>query len=813
MLNTYLTLSLRNLLRERIYAVINILGLSLGVACFLIIGLYLHMELTFDRFNADHERIYRLTETYANSARNDSINTGGALAATLQSEFPEIENTVRFREYSYSASEFLFRYQDREFFEQDLLFADPSVFDIFTFDIREGDPRTALTEPGTIALSASMAQRYFGEASALNKILSTDLMEYRVTLVFEDLPQNTHLPYDALVSLSTMSRINPRELEALGANQYYTYLQLRAGASAEAFNRQSPAFVEKYAARLGPAEGLSYYLEPLANIHLGSGVNQGGRPVGNRFIVFIFSLTGFFVLTIAGINYINLATARSIRRAKEVGVRKVLGAGRRELVAQFLGESFFYTGVAFIVGMCLAELILTTSTLEQMLGYELSLASVNDPLWIAGGVATLLLLGLVAGLYPAFYLANLLPVTTLRKQSTAPGRGALMRQMLVVLQFVISIAIIASTFLMYAQLNYVNSYSLGFDKDNKLLVRLYGADAIGRAHQRLNQLTSPSVIRGASIIDSGSVPGSRVGEGWPTGAPGDNEANAPLVDRIYVDSSFFDTLGIELLQGRTFNELIVTDQTDAVIVNTALLEEMGWTDPVGSRVWLGNPRQGGKTIVGVVNDFHTMGLQQQVQPLLISMANTDYSGLSDTQRAEQIQTLMLAIEPGAEADAIRALQAQWREIDLVHPFEFQWLDDNLNAMYLSEGRQMQLIGVFSAICIFISCLGLLGLASFTTQQRTKEIGIRRVLGATIGNIVLLLFKNTFYLMLIASVIATLLSYTAITQWLEGFYYRIDINPLMFVQATVIALVTAFTTMATQSWKVANQNPIDALRHD
>ncbi len=809
-----LNISLRNFYRDKLYSVINIIGLSLGVACYLVISLYLNMELTYDRYNENRDRIYRLAETYSNSVLNDSVSTGGALGPLLEREFGEVVSSVSFREYSYDASEFLFRYEDSEYYESELMYASNSVFDVFTFNVLEGDPRTALMEPGTIAISSSMAQRYFGESIALNKILQTDTFDLRVTLVFQDLPQNTHLHYDALVSVATRNSIEPRELESIGGNQYYTYLLMEEGYDPNEFVEISDQLISQYGDRLGFADSLSLFLEPLTSIRLQSTIPQGGRPQGNSFVVIAFTFTALLVLLIAGINYVNLATARSIKRAREVGVRKVLGAQRSELITQFLGESFLYTGIAFVAGLGIAELALSMPSLQQIVGYDLSLLSLvqGDQIWLLGIITTFLLLSIVGGLYPAIYLANSLPVESLKNGKHSSVAGVTLRQFLVMVQFAISIAVLAVTQLMYSQLEFVNSYSLGFSKDNVVLIPLRGADAAENAQRVLNEVVSNPGFVSGSIIDTGSVPGSRMSEGWPTGAVGNNQ-EYEILDRLYVDSNYLSLLDINLVSGRDFSDDIPTDYTSAVIINETAVREIGLIDPIGSAIWLGGPRNPARTVIGVVEDFHTLGLQNATAPTLITLVSSDYTNLSDIDKAGVQRTMMIRVAPAAIAPALEYLESRWPDIDRTHPFEYQFLDVNLSEQYLSESRQMQLVTIFSMVCIFLSCLGLLGLTSLTTQHRTKEIGIRKVLGATIQNILVLLFRSTFFLILIASVIASIVAYSAVDRWLDSFYYQVAINPLVFVYSSTLVLLVAFLTMAGLSYKTARSNPIQALRYE
>ncbi len=576
----------------------------------------------------------------------------------------------------------------------------------------------------------------------------------------------------------------------------------------------SDQLISRYGERLGFADSLSYFLEPLTSIRLQSAIRQGGRPQGNSFVVIAFTFTALLVLLVAGINYANLATARSIKRAREVGVKKVLGAQKSELVTQFLGESFLYTGLAFVAGVGIAELALSMTSLQQIVGYDLSLLSLvqGDPIWLQGIIATILLLSLVAGLYPAIYLANLVPIQSLNDGKSTAGVGVTLRQFLVMVQFAISIAVLAATQLMYSQLGFVNSYSLGFSKDNTVLIPLRGASTVENAQRVFNEIVSNPSVVSASIVDSGSVPGSRTREGWPTGTP-NNAQDYEILDRLHVDPSFLSLLDINLVSGRDFSNDLPTDYTDSVIINENAVREIGLSDPIGSAIWLGSSRNRARTVIGVVEDFHTLGLQNPAAPTLITLVGSDFADMSEIDRAGVQRTMMIRIAPAASASGLDYLESLWPDIDLTHPFEYQFLDAKLSEQYLSESRQMQLVTIFSMVCIFLSCLGLLGLTSLTTQHRTKEIGIRRVLGATIQNILMLMFRSTFYLILIASIIASITAYFVVDRWLDGFYYQVEINPIVFVTSSMTVLLVAFITMASLSYKTAQTNPIEALRYE
>ncbi len=807
MFNPNLKFLTRSLFREKPYVLINIAGLSLGVACFLIIGLYLHIELNYDRHNEDHEQIFRVVEAHENIGTS-SVNTGRRLGETFVQDYPQILSSATFREYSFSRTETFFRTDDVAFYETEILYADSNVFDVFTFDILEGDPTTALINPGSIAVSASFAQRYFGDGSALNQVIRTDLADYTVRLVFGDLPQNTHLAYDALISLSSAPN---RDDLFIRDNQHYNYLLTIEGFTPEDFEEISADFVDRYSDQLDGAANLRLFLEPLADIYLLSNTSMGGRPLGSIFALYAFSTTALFVLIIACINYINLATARSLRRIREVGVRKVLGANRGQLIAQYLGESFLITALAFVIGITVVEFVLSVTSLESLLGYQLSILTLLQPAFLVSAVASLLVVALASGLYPALYLGKILPVAGLKEKGISGEKGYMMRQVLILVQFIISIAIISSTFLMSSQMDFVLNQFMGFSRDNKIVIPVRGADAIENVVLAMDDLGSRPSITGVSLVGSGSYPGGRGLQGWPIGAV--DEPGSTLFDRIYVDESFIDVMDIQLALGRDFDLSIVNDATEAVIVNESAVREMEWDEPLGKRLFLGSRNGAQATIIGVISDMHVRGLQSQIRPLAVSFDRIDVTSASSTTRMLTNRSLIIDMDSGSTGEILQYLESRWADIDPLHPFAFNFLDETLNRFYFTEERQMQLIGLFSGICIFISCLGLLGLSSYSTHRRAKEIGIRKILGATVSNIIMMFFKGTFYLMSAAAFVASIVSFIVVSRWLEGFYYRVEIDPLIFLQSTIIALFVAFVTTASQSWKIAQANPVEALRYE
>lgn len=811
MFKNYLIVTIRGLQRNLGYTLINLTGLAVGIACFVILALYLESELTYDQHYDQHKNIYRVTAELETNGKVDlTAITSREIGPLLKKDYPEVNDYVRFFPASF-VGRLILRYEELSFYWDDIWLADENVFEIFSHEIIAGDPKTALRDPLSIALSESMAKAYFGDTNPIGKSLRTDTGAYKVTLVFADLPENTHFKYNALLSYNRLKAflgpdVNiPQELWNISD---FTYLLMEDNYDVGDFNSLSTAFYERYMKEIGKQRNSSFkfYLQPIAEIHLDSTLLYD-EPTGNKFYIYAFAAIALFVLIVACINYMNLATARSIRRAKEIGMRKVLGARKRQLVGQFLGESLMFAFVSLFLATLLVHIVLNYTSISNLLGKHLVFSLIERPALLIPLMGLGIVVGLVSGLYPAFYLSGIKPIAALRGDSrTGAGNGGYLRKTLVLLQFTISVSVIACTILMAIQMHYVQSKPLGFDKENLLLITLRGADIIEKAPFIKGDLEINSRI--LDVAGSENIPGEIIGLNL---VEVDNDLGVmegQTFNRIGVDSDFFELMGIELIAGRNFGA--DTPSESSIIVNETAVKKMGWRDPLGKRIHSGPFKN---KVIGVVKDFHFHSLHHPVEPLFIHMATSDFSDFDRLNKAIMVQTLMIKVSEEDVAGTIRFLENKWREYDPKHPFEYRFLSDVLDQLYDSEQRQMQMIGIFAGICILISCLGLFGLASFTTAQRTKEIGIRKILGATPGRIILMLFRDIVGLILIASIVASAISYWVIANWLVGFEYKQDINLFVFLLATTLAIAIAFATVALQSYKTVQENPGKSLRYE
>lgn len=801
MFKNYLKSALRNLLKHKAYSFINIAGLAVGLACCLLISLYVKDELSYDRYHAKADRIFKVV---MDSRRPDKESkfalTPAPLAEALARDFPEVETTTRLFTFF---GEGLVKYGDKRFNQPGIYFGDSTFFAVFSIPLSSGDTKTALVRPNTAVLSETAARKYFGTEEPLGKTLSlNDDFDVQVTGVMGDIPANTHFHCDVLIALTTtrMSR-NP---SFITNNNFHTYAVLRPNTSPQALEAKFPEAIKKYAAaqvaaRFGQtfeeytAAGneTKWTLVPITDIHLHSNREYEIEANGNITTVYLFATIAAIVLLIACINFMNLATARSANRAKEIGVRKVIGSNRPQLLLQFLIESLLLSFLALLVALVLVELLLPT--FNQLAGKQIETSFFANATSIAILFGVALLVGLLAGGYPAVVLSAMRPALVLKSASSVSKSGAWIRRGLVVFQFAISVALLAGTFIVHNQLGFVLNRQLGFDKEQVLVVKR--ASVLERQHEAFKQklLQNPSVVNAAT---STTLPGKLFGRSTYQ-ALGSPVENTYAMHEMYVDENFLPTLNMALPAGRNFSREFATD-TSAVILNEAAAELFGWTDPLGQALTQPGDSLWRANVIGVVKDFHFESLHKKIQPLVI-LHQPFYQYLSIRVRPENITT------------TVQAVETLWREFVPQQPFEFSFLDQDFDAQYRAEQRTGKIFSIFAALAIFIACLGQFGLASYTIQKRTKEISVRKVLGASVASIVGLLSKEFVKLVVIAMLIASPLAYYIMNRWLQDFAYRIDIGVMTFILAGSIALMIALLAVSLQSVKAALSNPAKALR--
>lgn len=805
---THLKITLRNLRREKFYAVINVLGLAMAIICTFLIGMHVTNELTYDRHVEGHENIYRATLDLTNNTGTTTFaQMSHFMAPALAAQNPAIEAFVRFRA---QPGQSLIHVQGEPYYWDNVYEADDNVFVVFDHKAVYGDMQTALIAPNAAAISNRFNQIHFGGADSIGETITVNNRDYRVALVYEDQPTNTHFKYDVLLSINGLAYPEPAALPmSLFTVSTYTYFVLTDNYTAADFSEFFASYWEDTNGELLRGAGLSnaMHMTPIADIHYGPSIEYD-QAVGNTFIVYAYAVIGALILLVACINYINLATARSAGRLKEVAVRKVLGVKRGALIAQFLLESVCIALTSGVVALAGLEVLVQSGVAELFSGV-LQPAVYREPVLLASVLLGSVVLGLVSGLYPAFYLSSRFVMPGSVRHSNNRSESFL-RRLLVIFQFAVTVSVIACSLLIVAQMRYIQNAPLGFDRDNKLVVDVQGVDLIERTPVLTDRLQSLPQVAGVTLTALDPGVESYAGN-WQL-ENNDGALEPYFLSFQNVDSRYLDVMGMELVAGRFFT---AEDARNLVVVNETLVVQMGWTNPIGKRTGMPANAQGSEIVGGVVRDFHFTGLQEAIGPLILRQTNPGfYSAVTNPeQRAAQSARITIALTDNIDLELLNRLENIWREVIPELPFDYRYLDDIIREQYDSENRILDIIAWFAAICILISCLGLLGLSAYTTERRTREIGIRKVFGASVGQIMTTLFRNIFVLVCIGSVIASVLSWYVINAWLQNFAYRDEINLLVFPAAAALAILSAFLTMALQSWNTIRRNPVHALRYE
>ena len=800
MLKNYFKTALRNLKRQKVYSFINITGLSLGLSCCALIALYIHFELSYDGFHDKAENIYRIIEIETESGKKQySAGTPAPLAPTLSEEFPEIASVVRIFHPSW-IEKWRISYEDRTFFEEGVFFAEPSILEVFSFPLIQGQQEDALKEPHSMIITREMAQKYFGHSDPLGKVLSVHGVQTRITGITQDVPPNSHFRFKFLVSFATLETPGFRNvvydmLDNWRSHNFYSYLLLREEASSVELQEKFLPFLERHFHQ--KISDYDLYLQPLKEVHLHSknfsyDITDATSDIA---YVYIFSAIALFVLIIACINYMNLTTARAANRAKEVGTRKIVGANRAQLIQQFLGESIVLLFIALTIAFMLVSLVLPV--LNSLTGSQFSVDP-KDLLYILGLLlAASLILGSAAGIYPALFLSTFQPLNTLRGKLYPGMKRVHFRKTLVVVQFALSISLIIATLAGRSQLNYCLSRNLGFDKENVISIPVRDVRTILEFESiKAGFLQNPEIL---SVARSSSLPGKTIGR---RGFLPEGNMWAPRYS-MFVDHDFIPTMGMDMKEGRNFSREFSTDVEDAYIVNEAAAEEFGWDSAVGKRLFWKGDRNGKGAVIGVVKNFHFKSLHQEIEPLIFHML-PEKSGFSYVVMRIRTQNILSLLE---------GVKKSWEEFFPGVPFEFIFMDAHMNRLYETEMRLGRVSGIFTFLSVIIACLGVFGLATFLIQQRTKEIGIRKVLGAKSSSIVVLLSKEFVTLVVMSNVIAWPVAYFVIYRWLQNFAYRIDLSIGTFLFAGFLALIITLFSVGYQSVKASLIKPAGALRYE
>lgn len=805
MFKNYLKIAWRNLRKHKAYSAINVAGLALGMACCILLLLYVQNELAFDAFHEKADRIYRITETESSPEKSERHFpfTMGPLAPALTGEFPEVVSAVRLRD-RFGTGRFSARYGERHFYEGDYLITEPSFFEIFDFKLLQGEAKAVLQEPLAVVLTQTTAQKYFGNENPLGKVLTTDRFgELHVTGVMADPPRLSHLDFNMLVSFATLeaNRGWKQFIDSWDSESFITYVLTQQPVDVAAFNARINAVVDRHRGE-SPQNLRQVALQPLRDIHFHSAHLEfdRNRDQGDISYLYVFAAIAFFILFIACINYMNLATARALKRAKEIGMRKVAGAFRSQLVGQFLGESILFSCLSLLSALMLVELVLPS--INAFSGKDLALNFDRH-----GGTMILILtalaffVGIVSGSYPAFYLAKLSPTVLFKGDSHAPAGATRLRRVLVVTQFAVSIIMIIATVAAAQQLRFIRTKNLGFNQEQLVVIDINSGSARRNHFSIKNEMAKIPEVTHVSV--SSRVPGE-----WknlmqiaavPVRAP---SATAHTLYYVGIDEDFLQTFEIDLQEGRNFSNTMSTD-TSAIIINEIAARLLGWTSPLGEELSVPASKFRGR-VIGVVNDFHFQSLHEKIGPLILGHWDNPI---------QAIDYFTVRLRPENLPRTLTALQRVHERFDQTTPFEFNFLDERLNDFYRADIRLGKIFGVSAGLAIFIACLGLLGLAAFTAEQRTKEIGVRKVLGASVTQIVMLLSKDFTVLVLLATAIASPVAYWMLARWLQNFAYHINLGLDTFLLAGLVALLVAWLTISVQAIRAALANPVEALRYE
>ncbi len=805
------------MLRNKVYTLINIVGLAVGMAACILILLFVKDELSFDTYHENSDRIYRVSREWFNRDGESSLHLGHVappFGPLIKQDFEGIvEEMIRFR----SGYDPLMTYEDKQFEEERFFFVDGQVFDMFSWEMIAGDPSTALVEPYTLVLTASTVQKYFGaEASpedAIGKVLNFNQQgDLKITGVVKDVPLNSHFKYDMLGSFATLENFIgiDRLMTSFGSNNYGTYLLLKEGYNPKDLEAQFPELLDRHmgnpSSTRQPSQGTQLHLWPLTDIHLHSHLDSEIEANSQISFVYIFSIIAIFVLLIACFNFINLSTAQASRRAKEVGLRKVVGAFRSHLIRQFMSESLLISIIALGLAVILVELCLPL--FNDFVGRGLEMDYFGDSFYLSLLAGIALLSGIVAGSYPALYLSSFKPITILRNHShTSSGGSSPLRSTLVVMQFAISISLIIGLGVVNDQLDFVRNKSLGFDKENLVVLPLNNEIYERYDHVKERLLNHPGItqVSMASRVPSGRLLDSQGGKfekiNGADGSTSMENITFRLAD-VHVGHDYLNTLGVKFVAGRNFDARLASDSSESFILNARALDNLGYTDPeiaIGKKLQYGG--RSGK-IIGITEDFHFENLHQSIVPIIFMVTN----GRSNS--------VLVRVNRAATSEVMAYLEEEWKVLRPGFPFTPFSVEDQYWEQYENEEKVGKLVQNFSLLAVIIAALGLFGLASFTAARRFKEIGIRKVLGASTSQIMVLLTKGFTILVILGFLVAIPIAWFGMNAWLEdNFAYHITLSPWPFVMAGAAALLLAWFTVAWQSLKAASSNPVEALRQE
>lgn len=794
MIKNYLLLAIKHFRKQKLFSIINILGLTTGITCCMLIFLFILNEFSVDNFHKKGKNIYRVMRVGNNNGvRSEIPYVSATYGPALKNDFPDaIEESVRVMH-----DNNLLSYKNISFNEKNMFLTDANFFKVFDFHLLKGDPASVLKDPNSIVLTASTAKKYFGDEDPIGKIIEMNKQQQlKVTGITADVPANSHLQFDMVVPLEVLRSTQPNWFEQWPNNTMFTYVLLNPAVKPAQLESQFPGFMDKYLGKYFATAGfkMGLMIKPLKDIYFSADRFDNVKH-GDKNMVYIFMSVAILILIIACINFINLATARASDRSKEVGLRKVLGAVKKQLLGQFIIESILFATLACVLSIGLLQLVMPSYT--QLLGFQLP-AYWNNPLFYLFIAGVIILVGILAGSYPALVLASFKPIESLKGKLKVGKGGTFFRKALVVFQFSISVILIISVVVIVEQMNYVRNINLGYDKEQTMVVRFDNIDISKKKNQFKNELLALPAVENISMM-SGEPGGFHDTYSFDAQANPDDKF---MFNTEFTDFNFVKTLGLKLIAGRDFSESFGTDSAGAVIINRTAAVKLGYTPEQAIGKWIKNINRDSlnRTIVGVVEDYHFSSLKNQIGPLVIAPGNDKRLALIKLKTRDIHAT-------------IQSIKNIYTAVAPAYPFEFSFLNDQFDRLYHTEKDQQTVLTIFSIIAIFVACLGLFGLAAYAALKRTKEVGVRKVLGSSVENIVLLLSKDLLKPVLLGIIIAFPIGYYAMTNWLQGFAYRINLGAGIFILAGFIGLLIAVLTVSFQAVKAAVINPVISLRNE
>jgi predicted permease len=790
MVRNYILVAIRNILRQKAFSFINIFGLAIGLACTLLIFLWIQDELSFDKFHANSSTLYRVEQDQYYSGESYHVNvTPNPSGPVWKDEIPEIEDATRYTR----PGGLLFKYEDKSFFENDIRAVDPSFLTMFTFPLKQGNIENVLEDPYSIVISEEVGQKYFGQEDPIGKSFRVNNQyDFKVTGVLEDLPHNSMLQFEMLIPFEFM-KTRDGYSESWGSNSIFTYVQLFKNSPVDSVGAKLTQVVRSH----NPESITDFMIAPFTKVRLHGYFGYGHSPGAIQF-VYIFSAIALFVLVIACINFMNLSTARSASRAKEIGIRKVIGGKRKSIINQFLLESFILTIIALLAAIILVFLFI--EVFNTISGKAISVNVLFKQEFILGTIFVAVVTGFLAGSYPAIFLSSFKPITVLKGKLASGAKRSFLRKGLVIIQFTLSIFLIAGTLIVYNQLNFMRNKKLGYNKDHLLYIPMRGG--IKDSYKSIkNEFLKDSRI--LSVTTTSHVPTNIGSNSGGADWDGKDPEMTTLISISGVDFDYIKTLQIEMKEGRAFSEEFIadagTDSTGNFLINEEVVKIMDVDSPVGMNFsFMGISGE----IIGVMKNFHYQSVRNKIEPLAVFIAPKIY-----------LDYILVRVQPDQVIQAMDYLEGTWGEVLPGHPFDYRFIDENLDNMYRTEARMGTLIKYFAIVAIFIACLGLFGLTSYTAEQRTKEIGIRKTMGATVPKVVFLLSTEFLVLVILSMIIAIPASWYFMDQWLQDYAYRTQLSWWIFAIAAVIVMIIAILTVSYQAIKTGLTNPAEALRYE